>query len=359
MPEKRRDFLLNTAYFAVWAALVAGVAYILLRWALPVVLAAVTAVALHRPQRWLTEKTHISRRFFSVLLVCTLVAAAGAALVLLGWRLAVAVGQLLEDGQVLENLSGSGDAVRSLVERLAAHIPTEAARQWVLDAADAVIGSISEVVSGTVTSLAAATVSFTATNVPKMLLSFFVWFLASVFILIDYDGLRAAILVPFSAHNRTRIEAGVRLCTRTAGKMVGAYGLLMLITAVQLGVGLSVLRVEHAVGLAALIAVIDVLPVLGCGTVLVPWGILQLLSGDAKTGVGLLVLYAVITVVRNLVEPRLVSHRLGAHPLLTLSLMYVGFRLAGVAGVLLFPFAGTIAVQLYKQGLLFNSKSEA
>ena len=336
-----------------------GVAYILLRWALPVVLAAVTAVALHRPQRWLTRKTHISRRFFSVVLVCVLVALAGGLIVLLGWRLAVAVGQLLEDGQLFETLSGSGDTLRSLAERLAAQFPTEAARQWVLDAADAVIGSISEVVSGAVTSLAAATVSFAATNAPRLLLYFFIWFLTTVFILVDYDGLRAAALVPFSPARRTHIETAVRLCGKTAGRMAGAYGLLMLITAVLLGVGLSVLRIEHAVGLAALIAVVDILPVLGCGTVLLPWSAVCLFAGDVGTGVGLLVVYAVITVTRNLVEPRLISRRTGIHPLLTLLLMYAGLRVAGVAGILLFPFLGTVGVQLYKQGLLFNTKSEA
>ena len=352
MLQKRRSFLLNAAYFAVWAALLAGVAYILLRWALPVVLAAVTAVALHRPQRWLTAKTHVSRRFFSVVLVCVLVALAGGLMVLLGWRLAVTAARLLEDGQLLEGLSGSGELLRSLAERLAARLPSEAAAKWILEAAEAVAESIRSVVGDAAASLAAATVSFTAKSVPKMLLAFFVWFLASVFILVDYDGLRAAALAPFSDRNRTRICTGVRVCRQMAGRFLGAYGLLMLITAVQLAVGLSVLGVDNAVGLAALIAVIDILPVLGCGTALIPWGLVCLLSGDARTGLGLLVLYAVVTVVRNLIEPRLVSGRVGTHPLLTLLLMYAGFRIAGVAGILLFPFLGTVTVQLYKEGVL-------
>jgi len=98
--------------------------------------------------------------------------------------------------------------------------------------------------------------------------------------------------------------------------------------------GFLLLNVERAVLAALLTSLVDLLPVLGVGTVLVPWSVLAFLSGDVFRGVGLLVLFGIMVVVRQFLEPRIVGGSLGIHPLLTLLAVFAGFRLFGFAGML-------------------------
>lgn len=116
-----------------------------------------------------------------------------------------------------------------------------------------------------------------------------------------------------------------------------AYLLLLLLTFTLLLIGFLLLSVPYALLLAALVAVLDFLPIIGVGTVLIPWGIVELLGGHTFLGVGLLLLSAAVAVARQIIEPRLIGHHLGMHPLLALVAMYVGLRLFGFWGLMLLP----------------------
>lgn len=120
-----------------------------------------------------------------------------------------------------------------------------------------------------------------------------------------------------------------------------AYLLLFLLSFSELFLGLVLLRVKGAAGIAFWIALIDLLPVLGCGTVLIPWSAFSLLAGKSALGIGLLVLYLVILVVRQLAEPKIVGTSLGLHPVISLILVIIGFSLFGVIGMILLPLIGT------------------
>jgi len=113
--------------------------------------------------------------------------------------------------------------------------------------------------------------------------------------------------------------------------------------------GLSLLGIGHSLTLAALITLVDAFPVLGVGTVLVPWSILQLLQDDYALGFGLLALYAVIWLTRSVLEPKLLGKELGLDPLVTLVCIYAGFRLWGLGGMLLAPILAMAITQVGKQ----------
>lgn len=116
-----------------------------------------------------------------------------------------------------------------------------------------------------------------------------------------------------------------------------AYLLLMLVTFGLLAVGFLTLRVPYALLLAALFAILDFLPVIGVGALLLPWAAVLLLQGDYYTGIGLLILFAAITLLRQFLEPKIVGHHLGLHPLVALGATYVGLRLFGFIGMLGLP----------------------
>ena len=101
--------------------------------------------------------------------------------------------------------------------------------------------------------------------------------------------------------------------------------------------GFTLLNVNYPLLLSGIVALLDFLPVLGVGIFLVPWGILAIAVGDNFLGIGLLILWVLIAVVRQLAEPHLIGGRHGVHPLLTLLSLYAGARLFGFLGLLLFP----------------------
>lgn len=120
------------------------------------------------------------------------------------------------------------------------------------------------------------------------------------------------------------------------------------ITFLLLLAGLSLLQIEHTFLLSALITLVDAFPVLGVGTVLVPWSILRLVQYDYALGFGLLALYAAIWLVRSVLEPKFLGKELGLDPLVTLVCIYAGFRLWGLGGILLAPIVAMAVTQIIR-----------
>lgn len=148
---------------------------------------------------------------------------------------------------------------------------------------------------------------------------------------------------------RARVQ--LRRITRQIKTVLGGWLRAELkLSAVCFGIvtaGLLLMGYPYAVGLGLLIAVIDAFPVLGSGTVLLPWGAVVLLQGDSRRGFGLLTLYACAALSRTVLEPRLLGRQLGLPPLVTLIALYAGFRLCGYAGMLLFPIGAILLRQGY------------
>jgi len=126
----------------------------------------------------------------------------------------------------------------------------------------------------------------------------------------------------------------------------------MCVTFVELAVGLTILGVSGAPLIALGIAVFDFFPVLGTGGIMIPWIVLEILRGDFTLAIGLAVLYAIVSVVRGFIEPKIVGGQLGQHPLLTLCAIYAGFQLMGFLGMVLLPIIAQILVSLHRSGVL-------
>ena len=139
---------------------------------------------------------------------------------------------------------------------------------------------------------------------------------------------------------------------QTLGKWLKAQMKLLGITFLILTAGLLLLRTDYPLLFALLITLVDALPVLGTGTVLIPWGLLCFLQGNVARGVGFLVLYGVAALMRQVLEPRLVGRQMGLDPLLTLLAIYVGFRIFGVWGMILLPIAAILLKQFFDKNAL-------
>ena len=155
----------------------------------------------------------------------------------------------------------------------------------------------------------------------------------------DRDGVRDSFLLLFPRRAR---EALASMRSRMKGGVSGyirAYLIIMLVTFCELFIGFLILGFRYSFLVAAAVAVIDILPVLGSGTVLWPWATILLISGDVKRGIGLLVLLGVMYVVRQIIEPKLLGKYMGHHPFVTLFSAYLGFSLFGIPGMIVAPIA--------------------
>lgn len=136
--------------------------------------------------------------------------------------------------------------------------------------------------------------------------------------------------------------------SQTLGAWLRAQGKLMGVTFLILTAGFLFLRVDYALLFAILTTIIDALPVFGTGTVLLPWSLLSFLRGDTRCGVGFLLLYAAAALTRQTLEPRLVGGQLGLPPVVTLAALYAGYRVMGVAGMIVFPLLSVFCLQIYR-----------
>ena len=208
--------------------------------------------------------------------------------------------------------------------------------------------SVSGAMSGFVGKASSAMVELvtgTAAKTPQMLMNFIITIIASFFCVIDHEK----IIAFMKNHLPSKItqvsiqikEKGISVLLQL-GK---AYLFLMSLTFAELAVGLSLLKIEDSILLAGIIALVDILPVLGVGTVLIPWIAVSFLIGSVPIGIGLLILYIVITIVRQILEPRIVGQQIGLHPLVTMMCMFVGAYFFGIIGLFGFPVLASILVQ--------------
>lgn len=133
---------------------------------------------------------------------------------------------------------------------------------------------------------------------------------------------------------------------RVLGRWLLAQCKLMSVTFVIVAAGLVLLRIPSGLFWALLIALVDALPILGTGTVLIPWAIVCFLQGDSVRAIGILSIYITAALTRSMLEPKLIGKHLGLDPLVTLIVLYIGYRLWGVGGMLLAPLLTVTALQL-------------
>jgi sporulation integral membrane protein YtvI len=187
-------------------------------------------------------------------------------------------------------------------------------------------------------------------GIPAFMITFIFTIMLSFFVSMQYDAVVGFIKLQLPRKALAMLEELRGILRATVLKYLSAYIKLMFITFAELTVGLLVLRTENAVLIALGIAVFDALPLLGTGAVLVPWVLIEAIRGNFAFAVGLVILYAIIVVVRNIIEPKIVGDKLGLNPIVSLMSIYLGFKLVGVLGMISMPIITQIILELHRRG---------
>lgn len=189
-----------------------------------------------------------------------------------------------------------------------------------------------------------------AKKIPSILIAIIVTFISAYFFIEDRDEVlrHAKRIAPDSIVIRmTMVCDNLKYAV---GGYFKAQFKIMAVVFVILTLGFTLAGQHFTFLLAILIAFLDFLPFFGTGTALLPWAAYKFLVGNYKMTVGLLVLYGVTQLVRQLIQPKLVGDSLGMKPLLTLVFLYIGYRVGGIFGMIFAVPVGYIAINLYKAG---------
>lgn len=325
------------------AAAVYAAARWLLPWSAPFLLAFAFAALLEPAVAALCRRGFPRPLAAGILLLGTLAAAAGLLFLLLR-RLALEVSALsVRLPELAQQLSAALGSWEAALKGWLARAP-EGLGLW-LDRAVAGAEESLQALPGMVSQRALRFLSGLASSAPGALLFAVTAVIGAYFVSAAYPELLhlAARALPERMLTRARLLR--RDLRRTLGRWLRAQGLLLAITFAMLAAAFALLRVDYALLLALATALIDALPVLGSGTVLLPWGLWEIFTGNAPLGVGLVLTYAGVTVVHQSIQAKLLGDQLGLHPLVMLAAIWLGWRVWGVAGMLLFPLLAVCARQ--------------
>lgn len=352
---KRRDFLIDLVYVMA----IIGLVYVFFKYcfviAAPFLLSFFFAVILQRPLGWLDKKTkNKMHSFWSIVLVLLCVA------IILGPVISIIATLFREIGNFISFLGEQLNdlptflvtlqneilkAIKFLPDSIYTSVSeniTQFFGNLINDFDVSKLGiNMSSITSGLSNGISG--VYSVVKNIPSILIGVVIGVIAWILFTKDYKKVVKFIKLQLPDKHKNLLSETKKIFSSTILKMCRAYGIIMFITFCENFLGLTILNLigvmnnSYVFVIAICIAVFDILPVAGSGGILIPWSLIALVSGNVGQCVGLLILYAVITVIRQYIEPKIVGDSLGVNPLVTLAGLYFGLKLFGFMGMFIVP----------------------
>ena len=319
----------------------------------PFVVGGIIALIVNPVVRFMEKRIKIVRRAGSAVVIILTIAL----VVFLGYIvISMLIEQLVGFGgnlpDVWQGVSDTMTEISKSFDRYVARMPI-AVRDWVTDFFAGFNDNTTSFVQGLGTPMAEAATTF-AKNFPLVLISIIMSILSAYFFVAEREYLVNMVkkLTPDTLLNRwdvvyTALKDAVGGYFRAQFKIMGVVFVILL-------VGMMVLGIDYAILLALLIALLDFLPFFGTGAVMWPWAIYQFLEQDYKMAIGLLIIWGVSQLIRQLIQPKMVGDSIGLEPIPTLILLYVGFRVGGAFGLIIAVPLGMIIFSLYRAGMFSN-----
>lgn len=365
--EKKKNFIISVLYGAIVLALF----YAFFKYAfglfLPFIVAVLVAMILQKPINFICKKTPLKRGIVSVfmVLICSLAILFGIGMIFvwIGTELKGFFQYImiqLEDIPTLlvkielalrEGLSFLPDKVESTITTFISEKLNE-----FLNSSNKPDAPTSFDISSLATPLLG--ILDTAKQIPTTIVSIVIAIIACCFMASDFKTVKKVILSLFKPDTREKVVRAKHLLFPALGKMAKAYALIITITFTELSLGLFLLQLMgiyesgYIFIIAGIVALIDIVPVLGTGTVLIPWAAYSLFTGNIPLAIGIIVMYVCITVIRQIIEPKLVAAQLGIPPFTTIMAMYIGSRIFGFIGLFLLPITIVMVKMLNDEGII-------
>jgi len=332
-------------FFLMAAALI--FLYLLFTVGAPFLLALVAAIFLEPLNQVLIRHARLNRLFASVISSTLFTLLLIGLVVLIGMKVVAELTAFLQ--HVPAYLSNASVFLKTVIENALTYISGDTEpipgqlESWIANATEALTR-----LSGTITS---ALLDF-AKGIPDVFIFLIVFLVAVYLFSFSLPHMKQSFLSLFEEQSRGQMDQVLVSLRKSVFGFLRAQILLSLMTYILCFVGLMLIGTGYPLAISLLIVIVDILPVLGTGSVLVPWATYEVVTGDWYTGIGLLLLFIVITVFRRIVEPKVLGDAVGISALAALISLYVGYELVGVIGVFLGPIAVIVFVAARRAGLL-------
>ncbi len=284
-----------------------------------------------------------------ICLVMTVLYFAGSKLVKEGVGLINSLPVMWENAK--EDFSDIAQNLSVIYERLPADL-----QQGISNVSGEITSYLGGIVSGISTPTIAAVGNF-AKQVPAAFIGIIMTLLSSYCFVAERENITEWFRRVMPASVQERYMIGKRSMVKSVGGYFKAQLKIEFWMYLLLVIGLAVLQVNYVLLIAFLIAFLDFIPFFGTGTVLVPWAVIKILSSDYKMAIGLLIIWGVGQLVRQLIQPKIVGDSIGVAPIPTLFLLYIGYRLGGVVGMIAAVPIGLIVYTMYEEGAFDTTKN--
>lgn len=355
-----KEYAIKYARYAANLLLWAGVVWLVLHFSgmvitafLPFLLGWVIATIANPLVRYLERRIKLKRRWGSMVII-------GFVLSLMVLLAYLGIAKLASEATAFVDqiprtslrLSADWNTARESLTRLLNAVPPNL-RDSLIETGSRIAVSLGSILQMAGSAIVASTGRF-AKNLPSLLIAAVITIISSYFMLAERDEIKSLVTSKLSDSNKRLIGLYGAGISKVLGGYFKAQAKLLSIIAVILFIGLLVLKANYALLFAVLIALLDFLPFFGTGTALGPWAVFAYLSGDPRFAVGLVVIYLVTQLVRRVLEPKILGDTIGMDPLLTLILMYAGYKLLGVWGLIFAAPVGLLLMNLHAQGVFDN-----
>ncbi len=347
--ERRRKFIINVIFWGIIAAFLIFFIRKFINVLMPFVIAAIVAMIIKPVAKWASRKLRVPRKAAAI--VCVIIFY----LLLCGVLLLIASSlvNFVKD-TAAKVPSWYYNTVEPAVHNVANYI------KEISDGAlninfDAVTSEVLTSLASMATSLSGKLLGWVTTvitNVPGLLLNILICVIATLFMAADWTHVSAFVKAQIPG-DYISLMSNIRSHFRKVIKSYArSYLLILSITFCEVFLGITLFGYNHTLIIALCVAIVDILPVLGCGTVMIPWALITALSGNFMRGLALFLLWCIITVVRNYIEPRIIGKHVGLHPIVTLMSMVVGTYIFGGIGLFGLPISIAVLVSLREGGIL-------
>ena len=350
--EKKRSFIINFVYLLI----ILGLVFIVLKYLMPLlspfVIALVIACLLRKPVMFQQKRLPFPKKITAAYTVALFFIAVGALVSVVGVEAVTGVRNLILNLPEIyaQRLEPAIIETFTRIELAALHSDIDLYRILEEFESKAVqtAGDMVTKLSGE----AMAAIGSIAYSIPGLFIKLVLLIISTFFISMDYERLSGFCLSQMNEKGRNLLFQVKEYVVGTLFVVIRSYLLIMSITCVELSIGLTVIGIKNSVLIAACISIFDILPVLGTGGIMLPWALITAIRGDMKLAVSLLLVYVIITVIRNILEPKIVGGQLGLHPVVTLSSMFAGVQLFGVVGLFGFPIFLSLLCYLDNAGTI-------
>ncbi len=347
--DKKKKFLINFSYFTVWTIIIYVIFKITAVYLLPFLIGLIIAYAVQKPANYLSHKLGFKRQICAAVLSVLFYIIIVAILALLIWI-------LYSQSNKLIKLVTTSDAIGSYVNNIVGFVSkifekynndfNHTIKKFTDETTNGFVLKISAFLSNGITSF--------VKKVPVLLISSVVTVVATCYIAKDFDRLKVFVKGFISKEFYKRINDIKNVFINCFFKFFVGYFWLYIITFAELLIGLMLLGVKNFIAIAFLISIIDLLPVFGTGAVLLPWASIQFIQQNYRFGIGLTIVYIVIVIIRNFLEPKIIGKQIGINPLFTLVFIFLGLKLGGIIGMIVLPIILTVLFTYCRQQIANN-----